>query len=396
MKNTTKYYIKLIIKMFTTIYRPKKIEDFVGNRNIIQPFIRWLLEWNPDDKKNKCGLVSGLTGIGKTLLVELILKKHDYNIINLDLNDERDKEYMNTVIKPLLKTKKTFEGQENVLVVSEIDAGGDYGFISCLTECIKETKIPIICMCNDRYDQSIKPILNYCFDIKMTKPSYPEVYRLLYKIVVSEKIKIKESELNELYEQSNGDIRFIINTLQFGMRTGKKNIQSSNIFDTTGKLLSMDETIDSKYDAYWLVNDLHPLMIQENYVNNIMGIKDPVKCSDNLAYAAGALSDADLFDSYVNMANWEMMPYVGLSVINAASKCNKKSMIKFPQYLGRVSTMNKNKRNKVNYDDITFFDEKVKSDECPKKTTTKKSDKSLTAEKVPKEKKPAGRSKKIN
>jgi replication factor C subunit 1 len=389
--------------MFTNIYRPKKIEDFVGNTNVILPFIRWLLEWNADDKKNKCALVSGLTGIGKSLLVDLILKKHDYNIINLDLNDERDKEYMTNVIKPLLKTKKTFEGQENVLVVSEIDAGGDYGFISCLTECIKETKIPIICMCNDRYDQSIKPILNYCFDIKMTKPSYQEVYRLLYNIVVTEKIRIKESELKELYEQSNGDIRFIINTLQFGMRTGKKNIQSSNIFDTTGKLLSMDDTIDSKYEAYWLANDFHPLMIQENYVNNIMGINDQVKGSNNLAYSADALSDADLFESQVNMTNWELQPYVGLSVINAASKCNKKTMIKFPQYLGRVSTMNKNKRNKMNYDEVEFFDGKVKSEATSKqkevskptkKTTAKKSDKTSTAEKVSEDKKPRGRSKK--
>ena len=69
--------------MFTTIYRPKKIDDFVGNKNIIKPFIQWLLEWEPTNKKNKCALVSGLTGIGKTLLVELILKKHDYNIIDL-------------------------------------------------------------------------------------------------------------------------------------------------------------------------------------------------------------------------------------------------------------------------------------------------------------------------
>jgi replication factor C subunit 1 len=378
--------------MFTNIYRPKKIEDFIGNKNIIQPFVHWLLEWNADDKKNKCALVSGLTGIGKTLLVDLILKKHDYNIINLALNDERDKEYMNNVIKPLLKTKKTFEGQENVLVVSEIDAGGDYGFISSLTECIKETKIPIICICNDRYDQSIKPILNYCFDIKMTKPSYQEVYKLLYTIVVTEKIKIKEPELKELYEQSNGDIRFIINTLQFGLRKGNKNIQSSNIFDTAGKLLSMDETIDSKYDTYWLANDLHPLLIQENYVNNIMGINDPIKGLDNLAYSAHALSDTDLFDTYVNMANWEIDPYVALSTINSTSKCNKKSMIKFPQFLGRVSTMNKNKRDKVNYDGVKFFGEKdIKTNI---KTKAKKIVNVSTSEKVTEEKKQKGRPKK--
>jgi len=380
--------------MFTTVYRPKKIEDFIGNKNVIQPFIQWLLEWDPANKKNKCALVSGLTGVGKSLLVELILKKHDYNIINLSLDDERDKDFMNNVIRPLLKTKKTFDSQENILVVSEIDAGGDYGFISSLTDCIKETKIPIVCMCNNRYDQSIKPILNYCFDIKLSKPSYQDVYRLLYNIIVSEKIKIKESELKELYEQSNGDIRFIINTLQFGMRKGKKNIQSSNIFDTTGKLLSIDETIDSKFEAYWLSNDLHPLMVQENYINNIMGINDQVKRIDNLAYSADALSDADIFETHVNMANWEFEPYVGLSIINAASKCNKKTMIKFPQYLGRVSTMYKNRREKVKYEDVKFFSKNPKTEKTLVKTDTKKETKKANAEKVLEEKKPRGRPKK--
>lgn len=373
--------------MFTTIYRPKKIEDFVGNKNIIKSFIQWLLEWDPSNKKNKCALVSGLTGIGKTLLVELILKKHDYNIINVGLDDERDKDYMNNVIRPVLKTNKTFDGQENVLVVSDIDSGADYGFMSSLTDCIKETKIPIICICNNRYEQSIKPILNYCFDIKMSKPSYQDTYRLVYNIVVTEKIKIKELEVKELHEQSNGDIRFIINTIQFGLRKCKKNVQSSNIFESTGKLMSIDETIDSKYDTYWLANDIHPLMVQENYANNIMGINDQLKRLDNLAYSADALSDTDIFETQVNMAKWEFEPYVGLSIINAASKCNKKAMIKFPQYLGRVSMMYKNRRERVNYDDVKFFDNPVEKS-VPKK---------LAAEKVSdatKEKKPRGRPKK--
>jgi replication factor C subunit 1 len=353
--------------MLTTIYRPKKIEDFIGNRNVMQPFIQWLLEWDANDKKNKCALVFGLCGIGKNLLVELILKKHDYNIINLALDDERDKEYINNIIKPLLKTKRTFDGQENVLVVSDIDAAMDYGFITSLTECIKETKIPIICICNNKYEQSIKPILNYCFNIKMTKPTYQEVYKLLYKIVITEKIRIKESELKELYDHSNGDIRFIINTLQFGLRKGNKNIQSSNIFETTGKLLSVDETIDSKYNIYWIANDIHPLMVQENYINNTFNVNDQVRKLDNLSYSADALSDSNVFESFINMTNWEFEPYVGFSVINAASKCNKKTMIKFPQFLGRISTTNKNKRNKMDYDVVQFIDEQTKKTKAKEK-----------------------------
>jgi Holliday junction resolvasome RuvABC ATP-dependent DNA helicase subunit len=55
--------------MYTSKYRPNKIEDFIGNKEVIQPFIKWLLEWDVNNKKNKCLLISGLCGIGKSLLV---------------------------------------------------------------------------------------------------------------------------------------------------------------------------------------------------------------------------------------------------------------------------------------------------------------------------------------
>ena len=369
--------------MFTTTYRPKKIQDFIGNRHLIQPFIEWLLEWDANDKKKKCAIISGVCGIGKSLFVELILEKHDYNIIELALDDDRDKDYMSNIIKPLLRTKKTVKDQENVLVVSDIDCSSDYGFIASLTECIKDTKIPIICICDNRYDQSIKPILNYCVDFKMTKPCYQDIYRVIYNIVITEKIKIKETEIKEMFEQSNGDIRFILNNLQFGSRKSKKNIQSSNIFDTTCNLLSMDETIYNKYETFWLSNDLHPLMIHENYINNTLSARDEVKKLDNLAYSADALSDVDLFETYVHMINWEFEPHVAFNTIRAASKCNKKYMVKFPQFLGRISTMYKNKRGKLNYEDVQFFEKenpKVKKAVEPKPKKEVKSKAKKTAE----------------
>ena len=359
--------------MFTTIYRPKKLSNFIGNKTVLQPFIQWLLDWNENDKKNKCALVSGLCGIGKNLLVNLILHKHCFNIIELNVDDERDKDFMNNIIKP----NKTFDDKENVIVVSDIDSCSDSGFISSLTECIKNTKIPIICICNNRYEQSIKPILNYCFDIKMTKPTYQEVYVLLYNVVINEKIKIKEPVLRELYEQSNGDIRFMLNNLQLmtssnSFKTNTKNIQSANVFETTGKLLSMDEEIDNKYNLFWLSNELHPLMIQENYISNTFSVSNELKKMLNIAYSADALSDSDLFATEVNMTNWEFEPHIAMSTINAVSKCNKKTMIKFPQYLGKISTINKNKRAKLDYDKPKILEsKKIVKVETPKEKKTR-------------------------
>jgi len=345
--------------MFTVKYRPKKLEDFVGNKSAIQPFIHWLLEWEPSKKKTKCALVSGLNGIGKSLLVELILKKHDYNIIHLNIDEEHDKEYINQTIKPLLRTKKTFNGQENALLVSDIDCVSGYGFISTLSDCIKETQIPIICICDNRYDQSIKPILNYCFDIKLGKATYDEVYKLIYKVVTTENIKIGKTGVDKLYGQANGDIRYILNALQlYNKKTDtSKNIQSSNIFDTTGKLLSQETELDDKNRYYWMAHDIHGLMIQENYINCSLNVRDDVTRLENISYAADALSDVDLLDS---VFNFELEPYIALNTIRATTKCTKKAQIKFPQFLGRTSTINKNKREKLDYETVKFKVKKTK------------------------------------
>jgi hypothetical protein len=32
--------------MYTIKYRPNKLSDFIGNKKSIQPFVKWLLEWN--------------------------------------------------------------------------------------------------------------------------------------------------------------------------------------------------------------------------------------------------------------------------------------------------------------------------------------------------------------
>jgi len=58
-------------------------------------------------------------------------------------------------------------------------------------------------------------------------------------------------------------------------------------------------------------------------------------------------------------------------------------MVKFPQFLGRISTMYKNKRGKLNYEDVQFFEKenpKVKKAVEPKPKKEVKSKAKKTAE----------------
>ena len=65
--------------------------------------------------------------------------------------------------------------------MDEIDgmSAGDRGGIAELIACIKISKIPIICICNDQYSQKLKSLLSYCLLLKFEKPSKQQVFVLI-------------------------------------------------------------------------------------------------------------------------------------------------------------------------------------------------------------------------
>lgn len=340
--------------MLSQRYKPTDINGIVGNKNNINAIQQWILNIENNVKNTKkCLLVSGNAGIGKTLAIDLILKNLKYNIVELNSDDERDKEYIKNNIKPMLQVVKTVFGKKNALVVNDLDCLNDHGFISALIECIKETKIPIICTCNDRYNQAFKTFATYCEDIKFRNPSTNEIYNFINPIYKKEKILITEINAKILIENSNNDIRNTLNNLQFYNHNSEikfdKDSTQIGIFDMANIMLSQTSDFEKKYKTFWLDTDLSPLMIHENYINNT--IKSPnnseenkLKNLDNLFTAADCLSNIDLFESDIEATNWDLMPHIAINCISATSNCHNKAQIKFPTFLGKTSTKSKNKR----------------------------------------------------
>jgi hypothetical protein len=113
----------------------------------------------------------------------------------------------------------------------------------------------------------------------------------------------------------------------------------------------MDTDVNDKWNIYWMAHDIHPLLIHENYIGSTLNVKDEVKKLENIVYSIDALSDMDLIDAQFD---FDLTPYVAFNAIKATTKCNKKGQIKFPQFLGRISTANKNKREKLDYTRVKF------------------------------------------
>jgi replication factor C subunit 1 len=341
--------------MLTDKYKPDNFENFVGNKQNVISLHKWFDNWRVDDQKSKCCLISGTSGIGKTLSIDLLIKKYNLNPITISPEDKIENEYNINCIIPSIKIEKSILSKKNILIIHDIDSYDDYGFIKNILLCLKETKIPVITTCNNRYEQSLKPILSMCFDIKFQKPSVLEISKFLNPILKKEQIRISEIKLKNIIDDSNGDIRNILLSLQLnyigktnGVTSCKdKTISQTNIFELTKLFMSQNIDINEKYPLFWLNNDILPLMIHENYPLNNIKMKNEIEYLKNISDSISSLSDIDLIDTEIRTtaSNWELLPYIAFNSIKSVSNCNAKSQIKFTEFFAKIAVINKNKKN---------------------------------------------------
>ena len=63
--------------------------------------------------------------------------------------------------------------------MDEVDgcSSSDRGGLSALVQIIKVTKIPIVCIANDRGNRKLQTLLNHSYDLRFTKPPIRDVIR---------------------------------------------------------------------------------------------------------------------------------------------------------------------------------------------------------------------------
>jgi replication factor C subunit 1 len=114
----------------------------------------------------------------------------------------------------ILKTlKSVFNIKKNSIVIDNVETYKNTD-IQLFNEYLKETKIPILFICNNRYDIKLKQISNQCLDVKLLPPTNNEIFIFLNKIIQKEKIIIKNEDIYMLINYSKNDIRNILINLE--------------------------------------------------------------------------------------------------------------------------------------------------------------------------------------
>lgn len=89
----------------------------------------------------------------------------------------------------------------------------DRGGIQELIQLIKNSKVPVICMCNDRNHPKMRSLVNYCFDLRFNRPRVEQIKAAMMSVCFKEGIKITGDALGDIIVGSNQDVRQVLHNL---------------------------------------------------------------------------------------------------------------------------------------------------------------------------------------
>ncbi len=206
--------------MWSEAYRPKTLEDMVGNYEVRDRLVTWLGKWK---KGSKAALLVGPPGTGKTTTVQLVAKKLGMNLVQLNASDRRTKDMLSQKIGEALLSTNLF-GEKTLIFLDEVDGlsgRADHGAVDFIRESIRKSQNPVVMAANNPESDEVRKLASVTLSLLFVKPSGAEVKGYLKAIAKKEKLSITDQGLEEIALSANGDVRAAINALQGGLQGSK-------------------------------------------------------------------------------------------------------------------------------------------------------------------------------
>ena len=245
----------------------QKIKDILKN-----------FELNKHNLLIKKGIyIYGEPGTGKTTYIMNILKELDYDIINYDAGDIRNKSIIDTITKHNMSDKNIMSMfhkkiKKIAIVMDEIDGmnNGDKGGINTLIKLIRPKKTkkqkieeitinPIICIGNYHIDKKIKELMKVCHIVELKSPTIIQITNII-KLLMP--VIEKSLQINIINFVQN-DLRKL-NTI-YNIYKNKQNTLNNELIQNIFQLKSYND--DTKQITQKLINSPYSINDHLNIMN---------------------------------------------------------------------------------------------------------------------------------
>lgn len=405
-----------INQLWVDRHAPQNTRDILGNKDNITKLAQWLQSWertfnNPDAYNKtfnnpkgpwKAALLSGPPGIGKTTTATLVAKEAGRDLREFNASDARSKKALQNQLGDLTgsqslgftqttaNSNSKTTGPQNkkkqlrCIIMDEVDGmgAGDRSGMSELIQMIKKSKVPIICICNDRQSQKMKSLLPYCMDLRFKRPTKTVMANRAVRIAELEGLKVERNAAEAIAESCGNDVRQVLNVLQMWaqkkgdltyqtLKERESSIQKDEIlrvglFDAAKSIMEgrkglsgadVKTQVDSLFrrsDAFFVDYSLTGLLVQQNYPKVMQPQYSLVKQADNASAeltflnrmheAAESMSDYAVLEHAIRSGdlNWSLLPACSMMAVKTGYHAGGKTGGNLPGYPDFTAWMGKN------------------------------------------------------
>jgi replication factor C large subunit len=198
--------------MWSEVHRPQRVEQMVGNEDARLAVVKWLSGWVSGTMPL---LLVGPPGVGKTTIVHALARQFDYDLVEMNASDVRNRDSIEARIKPVFANTGLF-GRRILLFLDEVDGISgreDSGGLDALVDLIKEPTVPVIMAANEK-SAKIKELAKGCKTVEFAPVPPRLLLMFLDHVLAKEKAKLGPGDRVSIVVNSGGDIRSLLNSAQ--------------------------------------------------------------------------------------------------------------------------------------------------------------------------------------